>query len=406
MEKLKIGMFGLGIKSGVYRGVSYIRLMMKEPRIEVVAVCDWDVEKSGLDKELPDAGLFTDFDEFIAYGKTVGMSAVFLCNFYPEHAYYAVKAMENGMDIISECTAAGTLKECVELVEAVERTGRKYMLAENYPFSLPRLKMDKIIKAGKLGTLLYAEGEYNHSGKGSAEAFEARGIYHWRGYLPRTYYATHALGPLMYMSGSMPKYISARTARSGYLAQQKEFRHVLDGTGMLFCEMDNGMIARFTGCTGMASDYSRYRICGDIAGVESGAYLGDPNSVRLIYQEYTVPEGEQQIQNMTADPAEFGERGVTAVQAGHGGGDYWILQIMLDYFLDGVEPFFDVYRGAAMSACEILGWRSALNHGENFRIPDFRNSADRDLVRNDALTPFPDQNGNGITLPCTLPDED
>ena len=162
------------------------------------------------------------------------MSAVFLCNYYPEHASYAIKAMENGMDVISECTAAGTLKECVELVEAVERTGRKYMLAENYPFSLPRLKMNQIVKAGKLGTLLYAEGEYNHSGKGSAKAFENRGIYHWRGYLPRTYYATHALGPLMYMSGSMPKYISARTARSGYLAQQKEFRHVLDGTGMLF----------------------------------------------------------------------------------------------------------------------------------------------------------------------------
>ena len=52
MEKLKIGMFGLGIKSGVYRGQSYIHLMMKEPRIEVAAVCDWDVGKSGLEKEL------------------------------------------------------------------------------------------------------------------------------------------------------------------------------------------------------------------------------------------------------------------------------------------------------------------------------------------------------------------
>ena len=75
----------------------------------------------------------------------------------------------------------------------------------------------------------------------------------------------------------------------------------------------------------------------------------------------------------------------------------------VEYLLDGREPFFDVYRAVAMSATAILGWRSCLNHGENFKIPDFRDKADSDRVRDDDLTPFPDENGRGATLPCALP---
>ena len=63
------------------------------------------------------------------------------------------------------------------------------------------------------------------------------------------------------------------------------------------------------------------------------------------------------------------------------------------------EPFFNVYRSVAMSAAAILGWKSCLNHGENFRIPDFRNEEDLKAVENDDLTPFPDENGEGATLP-------
>ena len=42
-----------------------------------------------------------------------------------QHAPFAIKAMEAELDVVSECTAAGTLTACVELVEAAERTGRK-----------------------------------------------------------------------------------------------------------------------------------------------------------------------------------------------------------------------------------------------------------------------------------------
>ena len=96
------------------------------------------------------------------------------------------------------------------------------------------------------------------------------------------------------------------------------------------------------------------------------------------------------------------EKAKEAINAGHGGGDFWIVQNLVDCFANGKPAFFDVYKGVAMSATGILGWRSALNHGENFKIPDFSKEEERKLVEADDLTPFPDDNGEGATLPPSL----
>lgn len=391
---IRIGMFG------AWRGNSYIDLIAAEDPsvIKIVAVCDKQADKLDHVKGLADAKLFRDFDEFIEYGREVGMNAVFLANYFHEHAIYAIKAMEAGMDVVSECTSAATMKQCVDLVRCVERTGRKYMIAENYPFSTSNLEMKHQIEGGTLGTLLYAEGEYNHSGNLEELHHLTPSKYHWRAWMPRTYYVTHAMGPLMYMTGSMPKYVSARAAHSNLLEKIRDFRPNDDGMARMFCEMDNGMTASFTGCTAAASDYSRYRIVGDMGSVEQGGYTD--GKVRVYYFSHTKPEGvEDQVHYVTPDPASWGEKGVKAVKAGHGGGDYWIVQNIIEYFAGGVTPFFDVYKGAAMSATAILGWRSCLNHGENYKIPDFSREEERVLYENDDATPFPDENGEGATLP-------
>jgi len=391
---IKLGMFG------AWRGSSYVELISAEDPsvVQIVAVCDKQAKQLDNVKGLENARLFSDFDEFLAYGKEAGMNAVFLANYFHQHAPYAIKCMEAGMDVVSECTSAATLKECVELVRCVERTGRKYMIAENYPFMTLNLEMKRIIDGGTLGTFLYAEGEYNHSGTIETMKYLTPFKYHWRAWMPRSYYVTHAMGPLMYMTNCMPKYVSARAAHSERLASFRDYRPNDDGMARMFCEMDNGMVASFTGCTAQASDYSRYRVVGDLGSVEQSGYTND--KVRLYYEDYTKPDDVTElVQYITPDLSAWGEKAEKALNAGHGGGDYWIVQNMIDYFANGVTPFFDVYKGVAMSATAILGWRSCLNHGENFRIPDFSIEEERKAVEDDDLTPFPDENGEGATLP-------
>ena len=126
---VKIGIFG------AWRGNSYISLISEEDPdvIRIVAVCDKNAKQLEKLSGLEDARPFADFDSFLEYGKTAGMNAVFLANYFHQHAPFAIRAMEAGFDVISECTAAATLAECVALCRAVEKTGRRYMLAENYP---------------------------------------------------------------------------------------------------------------------------------------------------------------------------------------------------------------------------------------------------------------------------------
>ena len=387
MKQLKLGIFGL------WRGGSFIHIIQELENATVYAICDRDENKvTEALKLCPDAKVCADFDELL----DSGIEAILLCNYFHQHASYAIRAMKRGIHVFSECTAGATMKECVELCEAVEETGCKYMLAENYPFSAALLEAKRLTDAGDFGRILYAEGEYNHSGPREMLQSLTPERYHWRAWLPRTYYVTHSLGPLMHITGQMPIQVSAFAVHSDVLEQYDDFRHNYDAFAMMNCMTDGGALFRFTGCAHMGSP-SGYRIVGEYGSAETGRTLG--GNLNVTYHSWTTPEGKPSSE--TYAPA-WHANGELAEKAGHGGGDFWTVYNFVEYVLNGVEPFFDVYRGCCMSAVAILGWRSCLENGKVYAIPDFKDKAQRDAWRDDDLTPFPDENGN-VTLPCAVP---
>ncbi len=292
---------------------------------------------------------------------------------YYEHAEFAIRAIKHGIHVLSECTAGGTLRDCVELCEAVE---------------------ESICKEGTLGPILYAEGEYNHTGTRETLASLTTGRYHWRAFLPRSYFVTHALGTLMYSTGHMPIQVSAFTVTSDVLTEYNDIRHNHDAFAMMNCMTDPGALFRFTGCAHMGSP-SGYRIVGEYVCVETGRTLG--SQVNLNYHSWAIPEGKAVSQTNTPGWPEYGD---LAGRAGHGGSDFWNIYFFVRAILDDTEPFFDVYRSCAMSAVGIYAWRSCLENGKLSPIPDFRDKAQREAIRDDILTPFPDEDGNNATLPC------
>lgn len=386
MKKIRIGIFGL------WRGASFLPILRNFEEAEIAALCEKDEAKlkSALE-QVPGAKACREFDELLE----TGIDAVFLCNYFHEHAACAVKAMERGIAVFSECTSAPTLKGCVELVETAERTGTKYMIAENYPFSAALLEMKRLADEGTLGRILYAEGEYNHTCPREELAALTPGKFHWRAWLPRTYYVTHTLGPLMHVTGQMPVKVSAFAVHSDVLEEYDDFRHNYDAFAMMNCITDGGALFRFTGCAAMGSP-SGYRFVGENGSCETGRTLG--SQVNVTYHHWLIPEGGEA--SRTYSPG-WPTNGALAERAGHGGGDFWTVYNFMEYLTRGTEPFFDVYRGACMSAVGILAWRSCMEDGKTYRIPDFRKKEDRDAVRNDDLTPFPDENGRA-SLPCAV----
>ena len=64
------------------------------------------------------AGLFT----LRGRSNHPGMEAVFLCNFFHDHAPFAIKALERNIHVLSECTSNGTMAEGVALVRAAKKS--------------------------------------------------------------------------------------------------------------------------------------------------------------------------------------------------------------------------------------------------------------------------------------------
>jgi hypothetical protein len=67
--------------------------------------------------------------------------------------------------------------------------------------------------------------------------------------------------------------------------------------------------------------------------------------------------------------------GATAREAGHGGGDYFIIQDFVEAVGDGAPPAVDVYDAVAWSSVYPLSERSAAAGGCPVPIPDFRSRA-------------------------------
>ena len=385
---------------GTLRGGTYVRMFQKLENTRVTAVCDFSpraIEK--IQSDIDDSvRTFDDYDEFIDSGL---FDAVVLCNYFMEHVPFAVKAMERGIHVLSECTPALTMAECVQLCRTVEKTGCKYMLAENYPFFACNMEMKRRYDSGKMGRALYCEGEYNHPVTAHEKNMLAPGRLHWRNWLPRSYYITHALAPVLFITGNNLKAINCKSVFAPETLKGTACR-VGDLAAIILCEMQDGSLARVTGCTAWGGHGSWYRICSEKGMMEN--VRGTFGQIRVQYNSWNVPEGEQEVQTVDARWYEDEAMNALSKGAGHGGGDYWVAYHFRKYIMEDIEPFFNVYRSVSMSAAAILALRSSYNGGCEYKIPDFTDEEERKLWENDTASPFPDEDGNADMPCCSHPD--
>ncbi len=394
MRKIKIGVFGM------IRGGHYCDIILMNGG-EIVAVCDNNEErlKEAKAKLGDDVGIYTDFDSFIEHE---GMEAVFLCNFFHEHAPYAIRALEKNIHVLSECTSNSTMAEGVQLIRAAEKSKAMYMLAENYPFMQFNREMYRVYREGTLGKILYAEGEYNHpvDPRNEQETHALRPFdKHWRNYTPRTYYITHSLAPLMHTTGSVPVRVTAMPVYFPELGEDRLFGpEVKDRAAIVTCLNDDGSVFRVTGCAGFGAHGNKYRYCCDKGQIEN--LLGSENGkVMLRYSHWTVPEGKQ-VDNLYM-PSWNDKDEKLIEKAGHGGGDFIVIRTFFECIRENKKPDFDEYFSTTMASVAILSHRSLLEGGVPYDIPDFHKEEDRQKYENDWLTPFYGSNGEKPTVPCS-----
>jgi len=387
-KKIRFGLYGLSD-----RGSSLTQDIVKAGG-EVVAYCDSNPEtlKKYTDTFFPEGGAkgFTSFDDFIKED----FDAVLLANYFSEHARYAVKAMRAGKHVLSETIPNVTMAEGVELCRTKEETGKTYALLENYPYFKDNQEMGRLYKSGKLGNLVYAEGDYVHPLSAKVYNYLAPHELHWRNWTPRTFYSTHALAPLMMMTDARPTKVSGVASYHPELYKGTA-NNAADAAAVIICQTDTNAIFRVIGWGLYAPHSIDYRLFCTKAGVYP---VGD--KIHLTYNSWDKPEDMEKstIEYVPEWPDK--EVGKLADESGHGGGDFYAVYSFVQAILKGEEPYWDVYRATTASSVAILSWRSILNNNITYDVPDFRKEEDRLKYENDRMSPYPDSE-HPASIPCS-----
>lgn len=381
-RKLHVGVFG------TWRGRAHIRAIGILDEAEVTAICDKDPERIEQVRYLcpPDVKICRDYDELL----DSGIDVVVLCNYFTDHAACAIRALRAGIAVVSECLAAVTMRECVELVETVEQTGLYYSMAENTPYKGSVLEMQRLYRSGVLGEVIYAEGEYCHPSSPENAGQYTPSANHWRQFLPATYYLSHSIGPLMNITGLMPKRVIGKVAASAAYARRRG-RQNGDAAGIMLVEMEGGALFRVSGCAFYGPESHWFRLACEKGGVENVRTHED--TVSLAVNPWDIPEklgafGSKSTYEPLPDAIfrRASERGI--VIRGHMDADIRTVYNYVRELTEGRAPDMDVYRSAAISAVGILGWRSVLNGSCQYDIPDFRDPYEREQFRSDDLSPW------------------
>lgn len=384
MKKIRIGIMGAA------RGSSYIHSSHNIQEAELVAVCDF--YKPALDRcrdmaekfGLHDVAYYMDFEEFLQHD----MDAVILANYAHQHAPYAIRVLDSGKHVMSECLTCATMKEAVELIEAVERSGKIYAYAENYCFTEKRLEMRERYRRGDIGDLMYAECEYVHDCSVDSANYWHLLTYgqrdHWRNQAYSTFYCTHSMGPVLYITGLRPVKVS------GFETPNKPYmRNLGSAAGIGAVEMvtlENGALLKSLHGGLKRHVYNPFHIAGD-----KGFMCEKENGELHVYIE--------------TEPCKWGEaeeyypevRNKFSLDAGHGGGDFYELHFFFRAILGDKEALaqcIDVYMAVDMCIPGILAYRSICNGNISIDIPNLRDPKERDAYRNDTFCSFPDIAGD------------
>ena len=374
-DRIRVGVVGVG------RGQTFMNAA--DLGFELVAVCDiWEERLAQVAKAWNVTG-YTDYDRFLEHD----MDAVVLANYFHEHAPFAVKALDAGKHVMSECAACHTPAQGVALARAFERAGdRIYYFAENYPFMAYNQEIHRLYHTGEFGKFLYGEAEYVHPDTATAKNQRSCGYNHWRNWLPwGVYYCTHALGPIMYITDTRPVKVNAFVVPYDFDDPTKTMTASRsDVAGVLMCRMDNGAVAKVL--QGSLRGHCNYTRIHCNRGLLESCRHGDRNRIRIWREPWEKPEDAPVEQVYRPD---FPHHHEQATSAGHGGADFFTLYHFAEAIRTGKQPWMNVYRGLDMSLAGIFGWRSALADSAPFEVPDFRDEAVRRRYEHDHYTPDP-----------------
>jgi len=367
-QQINIAMIGLGF------GAEFIPIYQADSRAKVAAICRRNVDEMnkvgdqfGIEKR------YTSYDDVLA---DPDIDYVHINSPIPDHAWMSLKALDAGKHVMCTVPMATTIEECRQIVEKVNETGLKYMMAETVVYSREFLFIKELYEKGELGKIQYMKASHPQDMDGWPS--------YWEEMIPM-HYATHVVSPILGLVDGVAEYVScfgSGTVRDS-IAEKSGNKYAVESCHIAIKDSDvAAQIWRFL------YDVARqYRESFDVYGTKkSFEWTLVENKEHVIHTakkpEHEIPELVSvpdyahllpaEIQKFTQPQEIHDADHLSFIQGGgHGGSHPHMVNEFLTAILEDRDPWPNAVQSANWTCVGLCAHESTTKGGEIVKLPEF-----------------------------------
>ena len=361
-------MIGLGF------GAEFIPIYQAHPNVEIAAICRRNEEE--LNKAGERFGItkrYTNYEDVLADDE---IDFVHINSPIPDHAWMSLRALDAGKHVMCTVPMATTIDDCRQIVEKVQQTGVKYMMAETVVYSREFLFIKEMYQKGELGKIQHLAASHPQDMDGWPS--------YWEEMIPM-HYATHVVSPCLGLVDGLASRVSCfgSGAVRDDIANKSGNPFAVESCHIQIKDSDVvAHIWRFL------YDVARqYRESFDVYGTKKSfewtLVEGEPHVLHTakkpedqIPEKIEVPDYAQRlpegIQKFTL-PAEIHDaEHLSFIQGGgHGGSHPHMVHEFALAMLEDRDPRPNAVTSANWTCVGICAHQSAMKHGEVIELPEF-----------------------------------
>jgi len=370
MKKLNIALLGLGF------GSCFVPIYLDHPNVQTVGIYDPNTELAASFRErFPRLKVYSSFEEVLS---DESLDAVHLVTPIPMHADHAVAVLESGKHCACTVPMATSLEDIRRIVEARRKSGKNYMMMETTLYTYQFFYVQQMLRSGAMGRIQFLRGCHYQDMIGWPS--------YWMG-LPPMWYGTHAIGPLVALSGSRIRRVHCFGSGTMDEALCAQYGNPYPVESALL-EFENGLKGEAT--RSLFETARMYQegmfVYGSKASFEWGftdssdPYITTYEGRDTVFTQkempnyyHSLPESIRKytISLETFDP----ENPRLSLEKGHGGGHHGSHPHLVHEFIMSIledrKPWIDEVLGANITAAGICAHESAMRGGEAVVVPEF-----------------------------------
>ncbi len=371
-QNVNVAMIGLGF------GAEFIPIYQSHPNTTVLALCRRD--EVALNKAADQFGIekrYTDYDEVLA---DPSVDFVHINSPIEDHAWMSLRALDAGKHVMCTVPMATTIDECRQIVEKVNETGLKYMMAETVVYSREFLFIKEMYKKGELGEIQHVAASHPQDMDGWPE--------YWQRMIPM-HYATHVVSPCLALVDGVAEYVSCFGSGSVRedIAEKSGNRFAVESCHIKY--KDSDLTAHVWRCL---YDVARqYRESFDVYGTKKSfewtLIENEPHVIHTAQKpEPEIPEKievpdfahllPEAIRKYTLPQEIHDADHLSFVQGGgHGGSHPHMVHEMVSALLENRDPWPNAITSANWTCVGLCAHESAIKGGSPVQLPEFTLSA-------------------------------